>query len=69
MKYLDPRTDRRKTPCREPAERDERLARKLEAISDDYPELTGVLRESAERIRDLSSQVRTLALLARREER
>lgn len=43
---------------------DEMLARKLEQVASQHPEL-GVLLEAAERIRDLSATVATLVPMAR----
>lgn len=64
VKYLDPRHDRRRTRLRESPIMDEMLARKLEQVADQHPELR-VLLEAAERIRDLSATVATLIPMAR----
>jgi len=67
--FLHPSRDRRKTVLREPEGSDDRLASKLEELALGTPgSCGGVMREAAERIRDMSCQIRVLVPLARSRE-
>lgn len=68
LKYLNPKHDRRRVSLRESSSANSMLARRLESIAQDHPQYAGLLREAAERIRDLSAQVATLVVLAREAE-
>lgn len=58
MAYFNQKSDRRKRPrTREALPRDERLALVLEQSASDHPESGCLMREAAERLRDLSAQL------------